>query len=62
MIYLFAAFAVVWVGLFLYLALLARRTEAVARELAMLRAQPDKTRRPASPPEARTGAARPEPS
>lgn len=37
MIYLFAAFACVWIGIFLYLYLLGRRTEALAHEVAVLR-------------------------
>jgi CcmD family protein len=55
MIYLFAAFAAVWIGLFLYLCLLLRRSEAVAHEVALLREQSQKAPRPASPPPAPAG-------
>ena len=47
MIYLFASFAAVWIGLFFYLYLLVRRSEALAREVAMLREQSQKAPHPA---------------
>ena len=62
MIYLFAAFASVWVGLFLYLYLLHRRAEALAHEVALLREQSQKAPRSASPPLASAGRPRVEPS
>jgi CcmD family protein len=55
MAYLFAAFAAVWIGLFLYLYLLSRRSEALAHEVAMLREQSQKVPRPASPSPAPAG-------
>ncbi len=62
MIYLFAAFASVWIGIFLYLYLLVRRSEALAHEVAMLREQSQKVPRPASPSPAPAGRPRAEPS
>ena len=49
MVYLFAAYASVWIGLFLYLYLLARRSEVLAHEVAMLREQSQRAPRHASP-------------
>jgi CcmD family protein len=52
MIYLFWAFAAVWVGIFLYLYGLIRRSQALVREVEMLRAQSERTTRsPSSPAE-----------
>lgn len=62
MVYLFAAYASVWIGLFLYLYLLARRSEALAHEIARLREQSQRVPRPASPAPAPTGRPRVEPS
>ena len=62
MVYLFAAFASVWIGLFLYLYLLVRRSEALAQEVAMLREQSRKIPRPASSAPAPAGRPRVEPS
>jgi CcmD family protein len=62
MIYLFAAYASVWIGLFLYLYLLARRSEALAHEVAMLRDQSQAVARPAAPAPAPGGRPRAEPS
>jgi CcmD family protein len=62
MIYLFAAFASVWIGIFLYLYLLVRRSEALAHEVAMLREQSQKVPRPVSPSPAPAGRPRAEPS
>jgi CcmD family protein len=61
MIYLFAAFASVWIGIFLYLYLLGRRSEALAHEVAMLRDQSEKVPRPAAA-SASAGRPRTEPS
>ena len=62
MIYLFAAFASVWIGIFLYLYLLVRRSEALAHEVAMLREQSEKVLRPAPPAPASSGRPGTEPS
>ena len=48
MSYLFWAFAAVWVGIFLYLTALIRRTQALAREVETLREQSQKTMQPPS--------------
>ena len=62
MLYLFAAFASVWIGLFLYLYMLVRRSEALAHEVAMLREQSQKVPRPATPAPASAVRPRVEPS
>ncbi len=62
MVYLFAAFAAVWIGLFLYLYLLARRSDALAREVAILREQSQEVPRSASPAPAHAGRPRAESS
>ncbi len=62
MLYLFAAFASVWIGLFLYLYVLVRRSEALAHEVAMLRAQSKKVPPSATPAPASAGRPRVEPS
>jgi CcmD family protein len=62
MLYLFAAFACVWIGLFLYLYMLVRRGEALAHEVAALREQSRKVPRPATPAPASAGRSRVEPS
>ena len=62
MIYLFAAYASVWIGLFLYLYLLVRRSEALAHEVATLREQSQRMARPATPAPAPAGRPRVEPS
>lgn len=62
MIYLFAAFAAVWIGLFLYLYVLVRRSEALAHEVAVLREQSQKVPRPTTPAAASAGRPRVEPS
>ena len=54
MIYLFWAFAVVWVGIFLYLYGLSRRSQALDREVEMLREQSQTTPRPPSSPAERS--------
>jgi CcmD family protein len=50
MTYLFWAFAVVWVGIFLYLYGLIRRSQALAREVEALREQFQRPPRPLSSP------------
>ncbi len=62
MIYLLAAFASVWIGLFLYLYLLMRRSEALAHEVAMLRERSERAPRQASPAPAPAARPRAEPS
>ncbi len=62
MIYLFAAFACVWIGIFLYLYLLVRRSDALAHEVAMLHEQSQKVPRPTSPSPPPAGRPRAEPS
>ncbi len=59
MIYLFWAFAVVWVGIFLYLYGLVRRSQALVREVETLREQSQRTTRPPSAPAERPRAGRP---
>ena len=46
MTYLFWAFAAVWVGIFLYLYALTRRSQALAREVDALRERLEKTAPP----------------
>ncbi len=62
MIYLLAAFASVWIGLSFYLYLLMRRSEALAREVAMLRERSEKAPRQVSPAPAPAARPRAEPS
>jgi CcmD family protein len=50
MIYLFWAFAAVWVGIFLYIYGLIRRSQALVREVETLREQSHRTTRPPSSP------------
>jgi CcmD family protein len=45
MAYLFWAFAAVWIGLFLYLALLMRRSQALARDVEALLEESRRPRR-----------------
>jgi CcmD family protein len=52
--YLFWAFAAVWIGLFVYLRLIMRRTEALEREVEALLGRRERV---AHPPEDRTGVA-----
>ncbi len=42
MAYLFWAFAAVWIGIFLYLSALLRRSQALEREVELLRERPQK--------------------
>ena len=53
MSYLFWAFAAVWVGLFAYLYGLIRRSQALARDVEMLREQAQRVTPPPSPPAGR---------
>lgn len=46
MTYLFWAFAAVWIGIFLYLYALGRRSQALAREVDTLRERLQKTAPP----------------
>ncbi len=55
MTYLFWAFAAVWIGIFLYLHALARRSQALAREVHTLRERLQKT---APPPPSAAGRSR----
>jgi CcmD family protein len=58
MIYLFWAFAAVWVGIFLYLYSLDKKGQALAREVEALRAQSKKTAPPPAVPAGPQGAGR----
>lgn len=58
MTYLFWAFAAVWVGIFLYLYALTRKSQALAREVEALREQSQRTGQPPAVPAGRPGAGR----
>ncbi len=58
MTYLFWAFAAVWVGIFLYLYALTRKSQALAREVEALREQSQRTGPPPVVPAGRPGAGR----
>lgn len=55
MAYLFWAFAAVWMGIFLYLYALTRKSQALAREVEVLREQLRKDTSPTSFPVASRG-------
>ena len=58
MTYLFWAYAAVWVGIFLYLFALLRKTQTLAGEVEALREQSQKTAHPPTVPAGRPGAGR----
>jgi CcmD family protein len=59
MAYLFAAFAVVWIGIFLYLSMLVRRTRLLERQVAELVTRSAAAPRRASADASRLGTGRP---
>lgn len=58
MTYLFWAYGAVWVGIFLYLYALLRKTQTLAREVEALREQSQKTAHPPTVPAGRPDAGR----
>lgn len=50
MVYLFWSFAAVWIGIFVYLYALTRKSRALAREVEMLRKQLQRETSPTSLP------------